>query len=179
MMTRTLIGLAGKAGAGKDSAADTLCRTFCFHRHSFAAPLKSMAKELGLTDAQLHDPALKEAPIDWLDGITPRRILQTLGTDWGRAMIHPDIWLRIAERTIRITFGDLVITDVRFDNEARLIRALGGQIWHIHRTCTTAVPEHVSEAGIQTDIADIHIHNNGTLADLYDAVVNLILGQEP
>lgn len=166
MTARILIGLAGKAGAGKDTVADTLVQHAGFTRIAFAAPLKAMLRAgLGLTTEQLEDRILKEAPLDWLDGRTPRQLMQTLGTEWGRTHAHPDLWLRIARRQIEQTAGPIVITDVRFDNEARLVRDLGGLVWHITRE-GAGTAAHASEAGITASAADWWIANDGSIEDL-------------
>lgn len=59
----------------------------------------------------------------------------------------------------------IIIKDIRFENEAAYIRALGGEIWHIVRSDAELVKSHPSEAGIQVAPADVVIYNNGTLAD--------------
>lgn len=166
MSAHILIGLTGKAGAGKDTVADILVQHAGFARIAFAAPLKAMLRAgLGLTDEQLEDRALKEAPLDWLDGRTPRQLMQTLGTEWGRTHAHPDLWLRIARRQIEQTAGPIVITDVRFDNEARLVRDLGGIVWHITRPGAGTVA-HASEAGITASAGDWWLANDGSIVDL-------------
>lgn len=59
----------------------------------------------------------------------------------------------------------IIIKDIRFENEAKYIRDLGGEIWHIVRNDATKIKEHSSEAGISVATSDIVIHNNGTIAD--------------
>ncbi|KAF1309631.1 hypothetical protein BLX42_18350 [Pseudomonas sp. SG-MS2] len=59
----------------------------------------------------------------------------------------------------------IIIKDIRFENEAKYIRDLGGEIWHIVRDDATKIKEHSSEAGIAVASSDTVIHNNGTIAD--------------
>lgn len=58
--------------------------------------------------------------------ITPRQILQIVGTDMGRNMIHPDIWVDYLFSTYERHLNHLIISDVRFENEAsRIIKEKG------------------------------------------------------
>jgi hypothetical protein len=74
-----LIGIAGPKRSGKDTLARGLCAALGLSQDSFAGPLRAfVANTLGMTLAELEDA--KEAPIAWLDGITPRHLMQTVGT---------------------------------------------------------------------------------------------------
>lgn len=81
---------------------------------------------------------------------SPRQIMQWWGTEYRRAL-EPGYWVRKAAQRIRYMHQTLaarliVITDVRFDDEAELVRALGGQIWQIKRPgCEVGSTAHVSE----------------------------------
>lgn len=81
--------------------------------------------------------------------LTPRQILQQMGTDWGRAL-WPDVWVHAAVRAARETPGPVVFDDCRFANEAQAIHAAGGRVWWIDATPRlTADPgafAHASEA---------------------------------
>lgn len=105
-------------------------------------------------------------------GCSARHILQTLGTDWGRAQVSETIWLDHMQRRIEALKQKtnwlpckVVIDDVRFDNEARLIKNLDGLIIKIERGDTPS-DSHVSERGISDDLVDIVIENQGTVTDL-------------
>ncbi len=117
-----VIGISGKAGSGKDTLGKYLCEEYrCLHYY-FAKPLKEGAKIMfAYTDDQI---ANKEVPIEpW--GISPRKIWQLLGTEVGRG-IDPAIWIKNAEMFIHKHPGrTVIITDVRFDNEAIFIRNRG------------------------------------------------------
>lgn len=125
-----LIGIAGRAGVGKDTAGRFLLQHFAFYRAAFANPLKSMLLAMGLTRAELDGP-YKELPLRWLD-VSPRELMQTLGTEWGRELIDPNLWLRVFSRQLEQDWPALlaadpdwagyVITDVRFENEAEFVR---------------------------------------------------------
>lgn len=157
-----LIGLTGPAGCGKDTLADHLCTEHGFARYAFAEPLKRMLRAIGV-DADTR--ATKELP-HALFGASPRRMAQTLGTDWMREMIVSDGWLRLAAQFVDVAGSNVVITDCRFENEAAFIRARGGVIWHVERPGTRAVEAHKSEAGVEREPGEPVLWNSGTIAQL-------------
>ena len=167
-----LIGISGKAGAGKDTLGKYLCDEYrCLHYY-FAKPLKEGAKVMfNLTDDQI---ANKEVPIEpW--GISPRKIYQLLGTEVGRG-IDPAIWIKNAEMFVRKNPGfTVVITDVRFDNEAAWIHNRGGVVINIVRDQDDIKEnKHSSEGGLKPDNIDLTIHNNGTIEDMCNEVAHHI-----
>ena len=89
-------------------------------------------------------------PLDLDAPRSPRQIMQWWGTEYRRAA-QPGYWVSKAAQRIHYmhqTLGArlIVITDVRFDDEAQLVRALGGQIWQIKRPgCEVGSTAHVSE----------------------------------
>lgn len=129
MSSQIIIGFCGKAGAGKSTAAAYLARTYGFERVRFAGPLKAMLAALGCSPDEI-DGSAKELPCDLLGGRTPRQAMQTLGTEWGRHLVTPDLWTRA---WIRAAEGKslVVADDVRFANEADLIRGRGGIVVEI------------------------------------------------
>jgi len=171
-----LIGIGGYARSGKDTVGNYLKANHDFRSVFFAEPLKEGARVMfGLTDEQLYGND-KEKMIDWL-GRTPRYILQTLGTDWGRNQINDQVWLLVASRkieTLRELGYSVCVTDLRFDNEADLIREAGGTIWHVNRDnriqVAAGAEKHASEAGLTFKPGDFRIDNNGSLDDLYAQV---------
>jgi hypothetical protein len=54
---------------------------------------------LGLKDEHFFDRQLKETPLPVI-GKSPREIMQTLGTEWGRRLVNPDLWVCLAEREV-------------------------------------------------------------------------------
>src|SRR5262245_6513313 len=95
---RRIIGLTGKLKSGKTEAALHLCKKG-FTRVRFAGPLKNMMTCLQLTDAEI-EGMLKEQPCDLLCGKTPRYAMQTIGTEWGRALIGEDLWVNAWKRLV-------------------------------------------------------------------------------
>lgn len=157
------VAITGKAGSGKTTAANVLVRAG-WVRVKFADPLKDMLRAMGLTDRHIEGD-LKEVPCDLLQGRTPRYAMQTLGTEWGREIIGAGVWTGIARRKIGLALAAglrVVVDDCRFEDEAQVIRDLGGTILGISREGSGA-GSHTSEAGVT---ADIDWHNSGTEAEL-------------
>jgi hypothetical protein len=148
--TLPFIAFTGLALAGKTTCANHLRSRYGYGILTFAAPLKRMLATL----VQIHD---KDATPYILCGRTVREAMQTLGTEWGRQLIGDDIWLRAAREEVeRIQLSGargIACDDVRFDNEARLVRELGGRVVWLGRPGLKAM-EHVSERGINTDLID-------------------------
>lgn len=173
-----LIGIHGLARSGKDTVANFLVDSHFYQRYAFADPLRRFVADItGIPFSSLIDGPAKEETYEPL-GQSPRYMMQTLGTEWGRQMIHPLIWIRAAqvqwESCKQFLQKSMVIPDVRFENEADFIRENGGQMWFIKRDGALAVNEHVSEAGVQVKPGDAVINNDGTINDLYDAIDDLI-----
>lgn len=175
-MRRHIIGLAGVAGSGKDTVADYLVRQHGYTKIAFADPLRAMTAALlpylgiqgDTTHLLQHDRAFKEADLPLIHR-SPRHLLQTLGTEWGRNLVRPDMWLRIAEHRVMLTSGPVVITDVRFANEATLVRRMGGRMWCLSR-CGAGIPgNHSSEMPLPAVMLDRAITNNGTPEQLFEA----------
>lgn len=177
MKKGVVIGLTGRAGSGKTAAAIYLAEHRGFIRVPFAAPLKRMLRSLGLTDRET-DGDLKEAPSDVLMGATPRHAMQRLGTEWGRNLIHPDLWIELWRRDAeRLLAGghSVVAEDCRFPNEASVIRRIGGKIISIRtdEAIDPAIGSHVSEThdiepdvkilNAKTSLDDLHARVDGAL----------------
>jgi hypothetical protein len=181
-----VIGLCGRAGAGKNAVATALVRRHGFSEMAFADPIYSgLSAMCGIPVETLKNRATKELPIPWFGGVSPRRALQTLGTEWGRQMIADDLWVRLALRRLdelrESGSPGAVVTDVRFDNEASALRewATGmAQVWQVCRQSAPIIEAgaaaHSSEAGISATAIDAVIHNDGTLQTLAEEVSRLL-----
>lgn len=169
--TMRLIGIAGQARAGKDTlASHILCNLGGdWSRSSFADPLKEMLTAIGV---DCSDDA--KAVVDDSYGVTPRHMMQTLGTEWGRHMIDGDIWVKAFAR---LNAGKCVIVpDVRFENEAALVREHGVLIHLVGRGGIEG--NHVSETPIAFKPGDIVIDNSRDLTWLHAQVDgNAVLGE--
>lgn len=153
-----IVAFIGPIGVGKSTAAMCL-KTLGYHRISFADPLKQMLMTLGLEHAQVYGDR-KEEPTVHLCGATPRYAMQTLGTEWGRNMIHPDLWIRAWQ--FRAQQHQLVtVDDMRFPNEYKAVKALNGVVIGMVRDRIVAETSHESE--IHKFEPDNVILNTGTL----------------
>jgi len=174
-MKPLLIGLTGPARSGKSTAAEHLVRNHMLEHYAFADPLRTGLMEIFNLDPEDFEGSRKEQPIDWI-GKSPRQLMQSMGTEWARQMVHPDVWVKIAEQNLNYMENALtdvigfVISDVRFENEAELIRNRGGTIIHIQRPNAPAVNPHISEAGVQRLGVDLTVYNAGTQAGLHQQV---------
>lgn len=167
-----LIGLAGFARSGKTTLAELLSDS---HTHmSFAEPIRDFTQRL-FSDF-FYDFILdrdKEVPCATLGGITPRQFMQKLGTEFGREMIHPDLWVARLIGVVAAHMDDpdgaVVVSDVRFPNEAKAIRELGGKIvWITRDGCGPS--GHASEEGLPPDLIDGYVSNDGTPADMLESL---------
>lgn len=134
-----LIGIVGKAGAGKDSIANHLIENYSFTRKAFADPLKEVVQRLfDMTNEQLWGDQKED--IDARYGLTPRFLLQYLGTDVLR-QLYPNVWcdllvrdykkLCIAPQEGQALTPRIAVSDVRFLNEAEAIRTADGHVWRV------------------------------------------------
>lgn len=182
----TLIGVHGPLESGKDTVAKTIIEMYpnLYRQYAFAWPIKEACKIIfGFTDEDMNDRIMKER-VHPFWGVTPRKTMQLLGTEYGRGMIREDIWVLRAEAEIQKNakegFGT-IISDVRFDNEADIIRSRNGIIIHIDRPTLDTSKEnyqHASEGGIKRVDSDYVVDNSGTLEDFKDEIMGLFLKDE-
>jgi hypothetical protein len=190
-----LIGLTGRAGSGKTEVANWMSRNFGNNlpRISFATPLKMMTQALvnaTLPKTWPHtaaeyttNPDLKETPLPFLNNVTPRHIMQTLGTEWGREVMGQDFWVAIAAMKVERLLGHYghvnrpviaVFDDVRFGNEAEMIRAYDGIVVEVVRAETGKPREITAHASERLGFpVDLTLPNDGTLEDLYARLAEL------
>lgn len=171
------IALTGPAGSGKDEIAEVLCNACGFQRIALADPIKKMLVAGGFcSEDDLSSRDRKEETLP-LIGKSPRQLMQTLATEWGRTHVDQDIWLKLALNRVRSiehfasryhTQG-VVITDVRFNNEATWARQHGFVVVHVNRPDI----QPVSELGVTRQLVDLTLDNNGTLEELGEKVIQL------
>ncbi len=167
-----LIALTGFAGVGKNTAADGLIG---WQQIAFADPLREMLYTLNPIVNEFQTNRLQDLvdQLGWDKAKRKyseiRRLLQVFGTEVMRGMMDDEIWLKIGEGRLlghcRMYEDPIVFTDVRFENEAEMIRKYRGLIVRITRPGYEAVNGHASEA--QEISADETIVNDGTIAELY------------
>lgn len=171
-----LLGIAGPAGAGKDTVADYLVSNHDYHKMSFAGPLKAMLAAAGMPEPK--DRALKEQTLPGFD-FTWREAAQLLGTEWGR-QLDPNIWVKVVRQAVTRMRVRVVLSDVRFENEAAMIREMGGKVIHLTGRAVGlgAAAGHASEIGVAQLHEDEWIHNADTLGHLYGQVDRILKGKQ-
>lgn len=164
--------------SGKSSIANYLS-VYNFKTVSFARPLKQMVRSLISNlgySPELVERFMTEAKEEAIPnlGVSARHLMRTLGTEWGRDCVHPDVWnrcWRVAVDRHTRNGHHVVVDDVRFPNEAALIRQIGGQLWRIHRPDSPELDaSHRSDGALDDFAFDRVIDNDGTLLDLYAKV---------
>jgi hypothetical protein len=207
-----IIGICGLIGAGKDTIADYLVNIHEFRRESFANTLKDAASAVFGWDRTLLEGRTKEAR-EWreqvdtwwaerldIPNLTPRWVLQYWGTDVLRNHFHDDIWIASLENKLRKTKDDIVISDCRFPNEIKAIKAAGGTVlrvvrgddpewmeharnymagpgkigWSIGKNMLLKANVHASEYSWAGTDFDAIIDNNSTIDNLYNQVSMLV-----
>jgi hypothetical protein len=177
----SLIGVHGPLESGKDTVAKTIIEAFPdrYKQYAFAWPIKEACKVIfGFTDEDMNDRVLKER-IHPFWGVTPRSTMQLLGTEFGRGMIREDIWILRAETEIQNNAMNglgTIISDVRFDNEAEIIRSRKGVIIHIERPdldFSKVNYKHASEDGVKREVGDYIVDNDSTLDTFRKRILSL------
>lgn len=182
-MSFRLIALAGRAGAGKDTVAAMIHDALTDYgldgtiEERFARPIYDGVQAMFGLDVERLDRAQKEAVVDWI-GRSPRALLQLLGTEFGRELVDPDIWVRCLEQRlgeISLLADDwVVVTDLRFPNELAWVRRKGGAVWWVERHGIAPVRAHASEQSVTAADCSRVIKNLGTLDDLATEVVRAV-----
>lgn len=185
-MSRRIIGIVGKKGSGKDTVGEYLIEKYGYVRFAFGDKVKEVAKALfNFSDEQLHG-SLKDI-IDERYGIKPRETFQRLGTEFGQYDIHklfPELKMKIAPRSFwTLAFKEfcqqnpdknIVITDVRFNHEFKIIEEMGGEFIQIKRN-GLSLDGHISENELGHVQFERVLDNNYELVDLYSQIDVLIL----
>lgn len=192
--TLRIIGIAGPAGSGKDTAGQHLVTQHGYRRKALADPVKELlSTRFGWTMEQWSDRQFKEGPSQQCghhaaegyesELFSPRTWAQWLGTEAGRAVHGEDCWVKLLMQQWQTDGKPLtVVTDVRFNNEAYAIRLAGGVIIHLVRAGTAPIAEHVSELPILRAESDVVIYNCediGYFQDELDAAMHMLSLRSP
>lgn len=184
-MKPLIIALSGAAGCGKDTVANRLMETGVWGRYAFASPLKKgVSTMFNIPMEDLENPITKNAP-NFKFGRSIRYMLQTIGTEYGRNLIADDVWIQLAKENIEhqlLHVDNIVITDCRFENEADMIHAMGGEVIRIVRDtnphtaniASNAIGNHASESGFPIEKCDHVIYNNSSIEEFEIAALQVI-----
>lgn len=173
---KKIIAFTGPAGSGKDTAANAILNAYPDSEQlSFAYTLKKTCQVLfNLSESQLNDTIEKEL-VDPRYNKSPRELFQWMGTDIIRNTFGNDFFVNIMRDKInKSNKSIIVINDVRFDNEAELIKSMFGKIVKIERKEQKKVTSHSSENGINYKYIDVIIPNNLSIENLENGVINIL-----
>ena len=206
-----IIGVCGFIGSGKDTVADYLVNFHEYRRESFANSLKDAVAQVFGWDRTLLEGRTAQAR-EWREQVdswwarrlnmpelTPRLMLQLWGTEVCRLGFHDDIWIASLENKLRNSQDNVVISDCRFPNEIKSLRASGGIILRVERGTQPHWTDiavranqgdvkaqawlkkegiHASEtAWVGTDF-DFVLHNNSSIDSLYKQI-QAVIDQAP
>jgi hypothetical protein len=181
-----IVGFLGKARSGKDTGADYLVKNHGYTKMSFAKPIKDVCEILfGFDNEQLHGEHKEVEDPNW--GVTPRLVMQWLGTDVFRNRsneILPNIGDNFWVNSFKVKYQNelkknpnfkCVLSDVRFQNEIDAITEMGGQVIRVHREVAdnrnSKYGKHESEDNIDNLKGfSIELHNNNTFDEFYTEV---------
>ena len=182
-----IIGISGKAGSGKDTAAkmlevlyanpDISYEDFANRRYKnftdiqivhFADTLKETAQVLfRIGEWETNTQEGKKTTIEWI-GKTVRELLQGVGQGL-RDAIDPNLWVKILFANTE-DWSNYIIADVRYPNEIKAIKERNGILLRIDRKGAGA-GNHSSETALDNYKEwDVHIENNGSIEDLFEAM---------
>jgi hypothetical protein len=206
-----IIGVCGFIGSGKDTIADYLTNFHGFRRESFANSLKDAVSYVFGWDRMMLEGrttkarAWREQVDPWwaerlnMPNLTPRWVLQYWGTEVCRKGFNDDIWIASLENKLRNSKDDIVISDCRFPNEIKSIKAAGGIVIRVVRGAepewyklaehsNSGAPNgfwsgaelakfniHVSETAWVGTQFDYILDNNGSIDNLFTQVKNQVL----
>ena len=207
-----IIGVCGFIGSGKDTIDDYLTNFHGFRRESFANSLKDAVSYVFGWDRMMLEGRTKQAR-EWreqvdpwwaerlnMPNLTPRLMLQLWGTEVCRKGFHDDIWIASLENKLRTSKDDIVISDCRFPNEIKSIKAAGGIVirvkrgddpeWYKDAADMNAGDRCMNWALASARMAKLNIHasetawvgtkfdavltNDGTIDELMDKVKDLV-----
>ncbi len=179
-----IIGVVGYIGSGKGTVGDILVRDHGYRRFAFADALKDAVATIflwprGLLEGDSNASRTFRETVDpWWSHkfgyeVTPRLILQKMGTEACRHGIADNIWIAALEKRIH-GYENVVITDVRFPNEIDFIRSAGGVIVRVRRgedpTEEQLAKMHISETAWKGQAVDYTLINDSTMENLKDNV---------
>lgn len=183
-----LIGLTGKKRSGKDTVAEFAKDYFKYNHNnynqniikllSFAYPLKkTVCNIFCISMKTLEDN--KDINIPELNNHSPRDLLKAFG-DCSRN-VRNDVFIHNMKHKIKSIPQNsvVIVTDVRFDDEAKFIHQNNGYVIAVNSDLRNKNKDkdkdtHITEKGIDVKYIDCMIYNNLTIDHLKKVVWNTL-----
>jgi energy-coupling factor transporter ATP-binding protein EcfA2 len=176
-VSNKIIAICGPSGSGKSTLAQLIQKNEGGVVTSFSHPIKMMLFDLvtfqgcspDITARMIYGD-LKETPSEYLGGRTPRYAMQTLGTEWGRNLLHTDLWIAAWKRNLGsiVDQHDVIVDDLRFLSEEKAVRTFRNSvIIRIARKDDKTAGDHSSEKEYTRICVDVMITNDSTPEDMY------------
>lgn len=140
-----IIGICGLIGSGKGTVADILVETHGFQKLSFADALKDGVASMFNWPRHMLEGDTDESRV-WREqedafwskemgrSVSPRLVLQLIGTEAMRVGFFDGIWVSIVkQKIVHNPNTNWVLPDTRFPNEIAMLQSVGGQVWRIKR----------------------------------------------
>lgn len=178
-----IISLSGKKQSGKSSVANYLVNKHNFVEISWAGPLKEVVGKqlLRLSHEQLYGPEKVKEAVDLRWDMSPRELLQIIGTDLFRNGLMEDFWVRIGILSIQEAIAkgkNVVVSDTRFPNELKAIEELGGKTIRMKRIDYPTHDQHPSETSLDDSFFEFEVSAmSGQLEHVYLWVDSLVAGK--
>lgn len=176
-----ILGLSGWARSGKDTVADYLVKHEGYTKVSFAQTIRdalvALDPEIRVDGVSCNLSQVEVMGWEALKSLSPsiRPLLQRMGTEVGRQMFGEDFWVDAAIN--RIPDGSKVVfADVRYPNEAKAVKSLGGEVWRIERLGVGPANDHESEHAMNDYKFDRQLRNDGDVDSLYAEIQEIMNG---
>lgn len=149
-----LIGLCGKMGSGKDFITNNYIVPY-LQRHGKSHLQLSFADQIKVNVMTKMDVRFDDVYVT--KNHESRKLLQLEGTEHGRRVLGEDIWINYHKSWVEV-FGSrgidvVIVSDVRFQNEAKYIKTNGGILIKID------APTRTEKRLQQESNADLKIYN--------------------
>lgn len=203
-----IIAICGFQGVGKDTFANYLVSEYQFKKFSFAEATKDILTVMFgwnrnmLEGDTIESRTFRETIDPWwakklqIDDLTPRKVLQMVGTDLFRKHFNYEIWVFIVEKKIINALKTnpeekIIISDCRFKNEIIMLKSLGAKLIHIQRNlpewfdsykrgdnCEQASMLHLSETDWIREDFDYEIKNDFNDIKQFESYINRFVDEK-
>lgn len=180
-----IVAISGKIGSGKNTVADLIEKHSIveFQQTAFAKKLKQIVALLCEVDYE--DTLSQEAKNIYIPeyNSTIGNMYQTIGTNTMRDHYDINVWVKALHLELKNNYyNNYLITDVRFKNEAESLKEINAILIRVTRPANTTAEKsnrnltHSSETDLDDyNKFDFYIHNSGTLKELEDNVISILV----